>query len=100
MSSSAVYRYFGSKDEIIRASAEIGVERVGDIFAALLDRDPCPTPAETLALLVDELHTRTDNPEYDITAWPCRPGPRRCAIRSYTGMPAPDTATRWTTSSS
>jgi BetI-type transcriptional repressor, C-terminal len=32
-----------------------------------LDRDPCPTPAETLALLVDELHTRTDNPEYDMT---------------------------------
>ena len=67
MSSSAVYRYFRSKDEIIRASAEIGVERVGDIFVALLDRDPCPTPAETLALLVDELHTRTDNPEYDMT---------------------------------
>src|SRR6202035_1437706 len=67
MSSSAVYRYFRSKDEIIRASAEIGVERVGDIFVALLDRDPCPTPAETLALLVDELHTRTANPEYDMT---------------------------------
>ena len=67
MSSSAVYRYFRSKEEIIRASAEIGVDRVGDIFVALLDRDPCPTPAETLALLVDELHTRTDNPEYDMT---------------------------------
>ena len=67
MSSSAVYRYFRSKEEIIRASAEIGVERVGDIFVTLLDRDPCPTPAETLALLVDELHTRTDNPEYYMT---------------------------------
>jgi hypothetical protein len=31
------------------------------------DGVPCPTPAETLALLVDELHTRTDNPEYDMT---------------------------------
>ena len=30
MSSSAVYRYFRSKEEIIRASAEIGVARVGD----------------------------------------------------------------------
>jgi AcrR family transcriptional regulator len=67
MSSSAVYRYFRSKQEIIRASAEIGVERVRDIFVALLERDPCPTPAQTLALLVTELHTRTDNPEYDMT---------------------------------
>lgn len=67
MSSSAVYRYFRSKDEIIRASAEIGVARVRDIFVALLERDPCPTPAETLGLLVAELHARTDNPEYDMT---------------------------------
>jgi AcrR family transcriptional regulator len=67
MSSSAVYRYFRSKEEIIRASAEIGIARVGDIFVPLLERDPCPTPAETLALLVDELHTRTDNPEYDMS---------------------------------
>jgi AcrR family transcriptional regulator len=67
MSSSAVYRYFRSKEEIIRASAEIGVARVRDIYVALLKRDPCPTPAATLALLVDELHARTDNPDYDMT---------------------------------
>jgi AcrR family transcriptional regulator len=67
MSSSAVYRYFRSKEEIIRASAEVGVAGVRDIFVALLERDPCPTPAETLALLVTELHSRTHNPEYDMT---------------------------------
>jgi AcrR family transcriptional regulator len=67
MSSSAVYRYFRSKEEIIRASAEEGVVRVGGIFAALLDRDPCPDPAETLTLLVAELHRRSDNPDYDMT---------------------------------
>jgi AcrR family transcriptional regulator len=67
MSSSAVYRYFRSKEEIIRASAEIGVARVRDIYVALLERDPCPTPAATLALLVDELHARTDNPDHDMT---------------------------------
>jgi AcrR family transcriptional regulator len=55
MSSSAVYRYFRSKEEIVRASAEIGA------------------------------------------GWPCRPRPRRCAIRSYTSTPAPATATRSTT---
>ena len=67
MSSSAVYRYCRSKEDIIRASAEIGVARVGDIFVGLLERDPCPTPAATLALLVAELHARTDNPEYDMS---------------------------------
>jgi AcrR family transcriptional regulator len=66
MSSSAVYRYFRSKEEIVRASAEEGVSRVREIFVALLDRDPCPDPAETLTLLVAELHRRTDNPDYDM----------------------------------
>jgi AcrR family transcriptional regulator len=67
MSSSAVYRYFGSKEEIIRASAEEGVSRVRGIFAGLLDRDPVPTPAETLSLIVAELRSRTNNPDYDMT---------------------------------
>ena len=67
MSSSAVYRYFRSKEEIIRASAEEGVVRVREIFVALLDRDPCPNPAETLTVLVEELGRRADNPDYDMT---------------------------------
>jgi AcrR family transcriptional regulator len=67
MSSSAVYRYFRSKEEIIHASAEEGVVKVGEIFIALLDRDPCPDPAETLTLLVAELHRRTDNRDSDMT---------------------------------
>jgi AcrR family transcriptional regulator len=67
MSSSAVYRYFRSKEEIIRASAEIGVAGVRDIFVAMLDDQPCPTPAETLTRLVDELRCRTDHPDYDMT---------------------------------
>jgi hypothetical protein len=40
---------------------------VGEIFVAVLDRDPCPDPAETLTLLVAELHRRTGNPESDMT---------------------------------
>src|SRR6195256_3737370 len=67
MSSSAVYRYFGSKEEIIHASAEEGVSRVRGIFVGLLDREPVPTPAETLSLIVAELRNRTDNPDYDMT---------------------------------
>jgi AcrR family transcriptional regulator len=67
MSARAVYRYFGSKEEIIHASAEEGVTRVRDIFSGLLDRDPVPTPAETLTLVVAELRSRTTNPDYDMT---------------------------------
>src|SRR6201998_4200304 len=67
MSSSAVYRYFRSKEEIVRASAEEGVGNVRQIFVDLLDRDPTPDPAETLTFLVAELHRRTDNPDYDMT---------------------------------
>src|ERR1700730_1940689 len=66
MSSSAVYRYFRSKEQIIRATAEQGVAGLREIFIALLDRDPCPDPAETLTLLVAQLHRRTDSPEYAI----------------------------------
>ncbi len=67
MSSASVYRYFRSKEELIHASAEEGVTRVRGIFVELLDRDPCPTPAETLTVLVAQLHARTDNPDYDMT---------------------------------
>ena len=37
------------------------------IFVGLLDRDPVPTPAETLSLIVAELRSRTNNPDYDMT---------------------------------
>src|SRR4029079_1160942 len=65
--SSAVYRYFASNEEIIHASAERGVSRVRAICAGLLDRAPVPTPAETLSLIVAELRSRTNNPDYDMT---------------------------------
>ncbi|MEC3974436.1 TetR/AcrR family transcriptional regulator [Amycolatopsis sp. H20-H5] len=67
MSSSAVYRYFRSKDEIIDATTEEGFTRVRGIFVAILDRDPCPSPAETVVLLTGELDSRTTHPDYDMT---------------------------------
>lgn len=67
MSSSAVYRYFRSKDEIIGATADEALARVEGIFLGLLDRDPCPPPAETLTLLVAELHSRVNHPDHDMT---------------------------------
>jgi AcrR family transcriptional regulator len=67
MSSSAVYRYFRSKDEIIDATTEEGLTRVREIFVAILDRDPCPSPAETVVLLTGELDSRTAHADYDMT---------------------------------
>lgn len=67
MSSSAVYRYFRSKNEIIDATTDEGLDRVRGIFVGLLERDPCPTPDETVRLLVEEIRSRTSNPDYDMT---------------------------------
>ena len=67
MSSSAVYRYFRSKDELIEATAEEGITRVRDIFLRLLAATPAPTPAQTVQTLVEELHSRTGNPDYDLS---------------------------------
>ena len=67
MSSSAVYRYFRSKTEIIHASTDEGLARVQSIFTALLARVPVPTPSETLESVVGELDSRVGNPEFDMT---------------------------------
>jgi AcrR family transcriptional regulator len=67
MSSSAVYRYFRSKDELIDATADEGLAMVGDIFTRLLAMDPVPGPVDVLTVIVDEVRRRTENPEYDLT---------------------------------
>jgi AcrR family transcriptional regulator len=67
MSSSAVYRYFRSKEELIEATTDEGLAKVRQIFVDLLAREPCPTPAQTLAFLVGELDSRVENPEYDMS---------------------------------
>lgn len=67
MSSSAVYRYFRSKDELIDASAEEGLSLVRDIFTRLLATQPHPSPAQTLTEIVEELRSRTEHPDYDLT---------------------------------
>jgi AcrR family transcriptional regulator len=55
MSSSAVYRYFRGKEELIEATTDEGLAKVRQIFVDLLAHESCPTPAQTLALLVGEL---------------------------------------------
>jgi|SRR5277367_5227129 len=67
MSSSAVYRYFRSKEELIDATTDEGLANVQQIFVGLLAYEICPTPAQTLALLVGELDRRVEKTEYDMS---------------------------------
>ena len=54
MSSSAVYRYFRSKDELIAAAADEGLALLRDLFARLLERRPTPSPSEVLTAMAAE----------------------------------------------
>jgi AcrR family transcriptional regulator len=74
MSSSAVYRYFSGKDELIDATAEEGLALVRDMFAEAVATHPVPAPATILALLISELRVRTENSDYDLS---------RIAIQSW-----------------
>ena len=67
MSSSAVYRYFRSKEALISASVDVGIGSIREVFTGLLATRPTPSPARTLAVIVEQLHQRTDNKEYDLT---------------------------------
>lgn len=67
MSSSAVYRYFRSKDDLIDAAADEALVLVRDLFDQLLERRPTPTPAEVIQAMLAGVGTRTSNPDYDLT---------------------------------
>jgi AcrR family transcriptional regulator len=67
MSSSAVYRYFRSKDELIEASAQEALTLLGGFFAGMLDTEPTPTPADVIAGLVKELANRPTGLDYDLS---------------------------------
>jgi AcrR family transcriptional regulator len=67
MSSSAVYRYFRSKDELIDASAEEGMTTARGVFEHALKQVPLPSPRELIHSLVDALHRRAEHDQFDMT---------------------------------
>ncbi len=67
MSSSAVYRYFRSKDELIDASAEEGMTVVRDVFERAQAQVPVPGPQQLIEALVHALHRRATHDSYDLT---------------------------------
>lgn len=66
MSSSSVYRYFRSKEELIDSAAQDTMAQTYSSLAALLEQESIPGPAETLTALLDNLRSRQDG-DYDLT---------------------------------
>jgi AcrR family transcriptional regulator len=66
MSSGSVYRYFRSKDDLIDAAAEESLSRAYLMITELTSRDPAPSPAETLAAML-QAQSRAGGAEYDLT---------------------------------
>lgn len=66
-SSSAVYRYARSKDELIDAAARESLGQFDTVVSGLLATDPVPTPAQALAAIVAALDERARHEDYDLT---------------------------------
>jgi AcrR family transcriptional regulator len=67
MSSSAVYRYFRSKDELIDATVDEALELTEEMFTRLLAADPVPGPERILELLVETVRSRKQHAQYDLS---------------------------------
>ncbi|MFF1909728.1 TetR/AcrR family transcriptional regulator [Kitasatospora sp. NPDC058218] len=74
MSSSAVYRYFRSKDDLILAAADESLALVRNLFSGLLEQRPTPSPADVVAAMVAELRDRDPGQGDDL---------RRIAIQAW-----------------
>ncbi|MFI7000364.1 TetR/AcrR family transcriptional regulator [Nocardia sp. NPDC050175] len=67
LSTSAVYRYFASKDDLIDATADEALSLISGLFDELLAADPTPTPDQTVTALVAALHRRGQHEGYDLS---------------------------------
>ncbi|TDC51759.1 TetR/AcrR family transcriptional regulator [Jiangella ureilytica] len=67
MSAGAVYRYFPSKADLVRATAEGIAGIADDVFLEMLADDPVPPPAEALRRTLEHLTEVTAADEIDRT---------------------------------
>ena len=67
MSSSAVYRYFRSKEELVAAASQESLAQLRELFDRLLAQQPAPTPAATITALVGQLTQRSEHADYDLS---------------------------------
>ncbi|OBC01669.1 hypothetical protein A5784_18365 [Mycobacterium sp. 852013-50091_SCH5140682] len=66
MSSSSVYRYFRSKEELIDAAAQESLALAEALLTELISNDRVPSPAETLSALVDGVRSQHRD-DYDLS---------------------------------
>jgi AcrR family transcriptional regulator len=67
MSSSAVYRYFRGKDELIDATADQALALVRGLIDRLLEQEPALSPSQVLAAIAAEVRLRGQHPDYDLS---------------------------------
>jgi AcrR family transcriptional regulator len=67
LSSSAVYRYISSKEELIDEAARESTRHLLGVFDQLLEADSPPTPAQTLSRLVGEVDEQVAADGFDLT---------------------------------
>jgi AcrR family transcriptional regulator len=89
LSAGAVYRYFNSKDELIAAVIDSNLSTADELFAHLLADDATPSPAQTVAAVIDAIMDRgTHHPVSGIDT-------TRIAIQVWAeSLRDPDTAAR------
>jgi AcrR family transcriptional regulator len=67
MSSSSVYRYFASKDDLISTAAEESLTVTKGVLEDLKRHTPVPGPRETLTAITKALKRQMDQPGYDLS---------------------------------
>ena len=67
MSSSSVYRYFASKDDLIASAAEESLTVTRGVLDDLKRRKPPPGPRDTLTAITKALKRQMDQPGYDLS---------------------------------
>jgi AcrR family transcriptional regulator len=66
LSAPAVYRYVGSKEELIVSAAVESVRQVDRAMAALLDLDPVPGPVAAVQVMMRQFDLRSDELGFDV----------------------------------
>src|SRR5262249_40908749 len=67
MSSSSVYRYFASKDDLIASAAEESLTVTKGVLDELKERHPVPGPRQTLTAITEALRRQINQPGYDLS---------------------------------
>jgi AcrR family transcriptional regulator len=68
LSAPAVYRYIGSKEELILSAAVESVQQVDHALVALLESDPLPGPTAALGVMMQEFDRRSCELGFDVGA--------------------------------